>query len=416
MAEVLKRPATTTALIGKWGLGEPGSTGLPRRQGFDTFYGYLNQVDAHNYWPGRSSGVTRSASRWKETPSATSPACRSTARQYSPDLFIREADLLRAEHPRPFFLYLSLTLPHANNERGNHEGNGMEIPPDSAALRVYDGVDWPSPQKNHAAMITKLDEGRRAGAGDPGRAGSRRAAPWSSSLATTGPTRKAALTRPSSTPAALYAATSGPFTKAGIRVPAIACWPGQIKANTVSDQVWAFWDVLPTLADLVEGAATPAEVDGVSIAPVLLGQAQRRASAPLLGVPRTGLQAGRPAGGLEGHPRGSRWSDRAIRPGAGPRRGPRCGPRAAGCRHPGKDVSRFRAGRLPRVCDPAPVRTLRLRDLPGSSGIGPPVRLVRAGVFPVESTARRDDVPPESNQWPRPRSRGSRRTPPWIWT
>ena len=67
----------------------------------------------------------------------------------------------------------------------------------------------------------------------------------------------------------------------GIRVPGIARWPGQIEAGRVSDQVWAFWDVMPTVGALVEGAEVPAGIDGVSIAPVLLGEEPRVSHTPL---------------------------------------------------------------------------------------------------------------------------------------
>jgi arylsulfatase A-like enzyme len=60
----------------------------------------------------------------------------------------------------------------------------------------------------------------------------------------------------------------------GIRVPGIARWPGKIKAARVSNQVWAFWDVLPTFAE-VASAPAPAGLDGISMLPALLGKSQK---------------------------------------------------------------------------------------------------------------------------------------------
>jgi len=131
---VLKRAGYTTALIGKWGLGEPGTSGLPNRQGFDYFFGYLNQVHAHNYYPDYL---------WRNTERITIP--KGT---YSHDLFTREAlDFIRREREQPFFLYLAYTIPHANSELGRNTGNGMEVPSDAP----YTGEDWPQQEKNKAA-------------------------------------------------------------------------------------------------------------------------------------------------------------------------------------------------------------------------------------------------------------------------
>ena len=50
VAEVLKQAGYRTALIGKWGLGNPNTTGVPQKKGFDEFLGYLDQVHAHDYY------------------------------------------------------------------------------------------------------------------------------------------------------------------------------------------------------------------------------------------------------------------------------------------------------------------------------------------------------------------------------
>ncbi len=271
VAEMLKSAGYTTALIGKWGLGEPGSTGIPTRQGFDHFFGYLNQVHAHNYYPdylwndeqkmpleGNAIGDV----------TGVSIDCR----QYSPDLMVEQAEaFLNQNKSRPFFLYFALTLPHANNERGNSEGNGMEIPPSSPAAQLYADRDWPAPQKNHAAMISKLDS-------DVGRV--------LDTLSQLGLDKNTIVfftsdngTHKEGGADPEFFDSSGPLQgykralyDGGIPIPMIVSWPGIVPQGKTSDQVWAFWDLMPTLADLVKGAQVESSIDGVSIAPVILGQ------------------------------------------------------------------------------------------------------------------------------------------------
>ena len=147
IAEILKGAGYATGIIGKWGLGEPETTGIPTRQGFDEWFGYLNQHHAHNYYPDYL---------WKNEQKVTLPNVvkdnvATTRAVYSADLFTREAlDFLDRHRREPFFLYLPFTLPHANNEAGKQ---GMEVPSDAP----YSAEPWPQAQKNHAAMITYLD-------------------------------------------------------------------------------------------------------------------------------------------------------------------------------------------------------------------------------------------------------------------
>jgi arylsulfatase A-like enzyme len=156
-------------------------------------------------------------------------------------------------------------LPHANNERGRAEQNGMEVPSDAP----YSDRDWPQPQKNHAAMIAHLDA-------DIGKLLDR--------LRTLGLERDTVVVFSSDNgphkeggadPA--FFRSAGPLRgykralyEGGIRVPAIVRWPGHVAAGSVSDQVWAFWDILPTLAE-IGGGRVPEGLDGLSILPALLG-------------------------------------------------------------------------------------------------------------------------------------------------
>src|SRR4030095_217800 len=165
VAEVLQKVGYSTALIGKWGIGHPGSDGLPNKKGFDYFYGYLDQLHAHNPYPDfimRNGEVVKL--RNKITP-GTSGRAREDERgligagiaekplDYVPDLMVAEAlKWVKEQKDRPFFMYWSLISPHANNE-GTKHGRGQEVPD----LRPYADKYWPVPDKGHAASITRLD-------------------------------------------------------------------------------------------------------------------------------------------------------------------------------------------------------------------------------------------------------------------
>ncbi|MBI5092444.1 MAG: arylsulfatase [Candidatus Hydrogenedentes bacterium] len=262
VAETLKSAGYATGLVGKWGLGEPDTTGIPNRKGFDEFFGYLNQGHAHNYYP---DYLWRNETKVPLAGNVVSKGVASARAQYAPDLFTAEAlDFIRRHQSHPFFLYLAYTSPHANNERGKAEGNGMEVPSDAP----YTDRPWSQIEKNHAAMITRLDRD----------AGSVLAALKELGLddstlvffsSDNGPHKEGG-----ADPTFFH--SSGPFRgikrdlyEGGIRVPMIARWPGRVRPGAVSDDTWAFWDVLPTIAEIA-GTEAPAGLDGVSAAPLLL--------------------------------------------------------------------------------------------------------------------------------------------------
>ncbi len=266
VTEVLKQAGYTTGLIGKWGLGEPETSGVPTRKGFDEFFGYLNQKHAHNYYP---EYLWQNDTKVRlEGNTEGKPGVSTDRRVYTPELFEQKAeDFITRHKGHPFFLYLSPTIPHANNERKNEDGVGMEVPSDAP----YTDKPWPPEQKNKAAMITFLD-------GIVGR------------LLThlknlgldedtivfftsdNGPHKEGV--DPS------FFKSSGPFRgikrdlyEGGIRVPMLVRWPGKIAADSVSAFPWAFWDFLPTAAELAETSPPPG-LDGQSVVPVLLGRSK----------------------------------------------------------------------------------------------------------------------------------------------
>ena len=269
VAKVLKEAGCATGLVGKWGLGDEGSTGLPTRQGFDGFFGYLSQTHAHNYYPPFLLRDERRVPLRNVMPAGRDggPGVAVKKVEYSHDLLTAEAiRFVEGNKDRPFFLYLAYTVPHANNEAGR---NGMEVPD----YGPYAEKPWPEAQKGHAAMIGRLDR-------DVGQLLDRLKALGLDGetvvffSSDNGPHREGG-----ADPA--FFDSNGPLRgikrdlyEGGIRVPMIVRWPGKVKPGGVSDHVGYFADFLPTAAELA-GVDGPAGLDGISVAPTLLGRPQR---------------------------------------------------------------------------------------------------------------------------------------------
>jgi arylsulfatase A-like enzyme len=261
VAEVLKEAGYTTGAIGKWALGLEGSTGDPNRQGFDEWFGYNSQSRAHNYYPeflNRNDGIH-----------VIDENQGGRKGIYSHDFFTRAAlNFIRDNWERPFFLYLAYTIPHANNELGRATGNGMEVPGDAP----YSGEDWPQPEKNKAAMISRLDAdiGRIVARLKELRIDDDTVIFFSSD---NGPHKEGGVNPSFFASAGSLRGIKRDLYEGGIRVPMIVSWPGRIRAGVVSNFPWAFWDFLPTAAALA-GIKPPEGLNGHSILPTLLGQRQ----------------------------------------------------------------------------------------------------------------------------------------------
>lgn len=267
VAEVLKSAGYATAIAGKWGLGEPGNEGIPNRQGFDRWFGYLNNDLAEFYYPEKI---------WKNETEITLPGNLGGKRgQYSNDLMTDEAVAFIDDHrAKPFFLYLAYTIPHAQ----------LEVPEDS--LAEYRGK-FPEPTvtpkggKNQnsepfatfAAMVTRLDR-------EVGRVLEKvRALGLEENTVVFFCSDNGA---PDRVGIPQFFGSSGPFRgfkgslwEGGIHSPMIVRWPGKIPAGKRSDFPWAGWDLLPTAA-AVAGASPPQNLDGIDVLPALRGEMKVR--------------------------------------------------------------------------------------------------------------------------------------------
>jgi arylsulfatase A-like enzyme len=270
VAEVLKEVRYATGMIGKWGLGttKGAEPGLPRRQGFDYFFGYLTHGHAHNYYPDflwRNESKVPLANKISPKPEYKGLVAE-TKTEYAHDLLANDGlKFIRDRKDKPFFLYLGFAIPHANNEAGDQ---GMEVPD----LGHYANLDWPEPQKARAAMITRLDAdvGRLFKLLSELKLDENTLVIFSSD---NGPAREGGCDpnfNDSNGPLRGY---KGDLWEGGIRVPMIARWPGHVPAGTTSDSPVYFADVMPTLAALAGGNA-PAGIDGIDFSPTLSGSDQ----------------------------------------------------------------------------------------------------------------------------------------------
>ncbi len=277
VAELLKSAGYKTGLIGKWGLGESGSSGIPNKQGFDYFFGYLNQIRAHNFYPDYLWRNTTKVPLDNEIVVAQEGyskgigSASTNKNAYSHDLFTAHAlEFVEKSADTAFFLYLAYTIPHANNEHWLIDEHGMEVPD----YGLYESKDWPDKQKGLAAMITRMDS-------DIGKIKMK--------LEELDITKNTLV---------IFTSDNGPHAEGendpeffnsngkfrgikrdlyegGIRVPMIAYWPETIEPGQTSDHISTFWDFLPTACDLA-GVKAPKNIDGISFLPELLGKEQAK--------------------------------------------------------------------------------------------------------------------------------------------
>jgi len=253
VAEILQKAGYRCGAVGKWSLGTADSASAATGRGFDTFFGYLDQDHAHWYY---TDYLDDDGGKY------LMPNNRNTHEHYSHDLMAdRALRFIRESKDQPFFLYGAFTLPHYGKEV--EDPTRLPVPSDEP----YTDKNWPQKAKNYAAMLTLLDKdiGRIVDlldelgirdntlvvvTSDNG--------PWSGAVDlfnSNGPLR----------------GQKRDMYEGGIRVPFIANWPGTVPAGTTNNDVIAFWDMMPTFAELA-GVKPPDGIDGISVADALRGR------------------------------------------------------------------------------------------------------------------------------------------------
>lgn len=261
VAEVLKQAGYTTGAIGKWSLGNPGSWGTANMQGFDYFYGHLNQDQAHFYYPDYL---------WENDKIDLLRGNRGgKTGQYTHNLFTRNAlNFIDQNKDNPFFLYVAYTLPHFSDySRSTPES--QIVPSDEP----YSNKDWPQVEKNYASMVNMIDQ-------DVGKFIEKIKALGLDNntiiffTSDNGPCDSRAHKPEFFDSSGNHRGVKRDMYEGGIRIPMIVRWPGKVPQGETSDAVWAFWDFLPTAADLA-GLPFNNKTDGISIVPTLMGKKQK---------------------------------------------------------------------------------------------------------------------------------------------
>jgi arylsulfatase A-like enzyme len=279
IAEVLKKAGYATGGFGKWGLGDLDTPGVPERQGFDRFFGYYHQVHAHRFYPdylidtGKKVPLPTNAGFYgpgkrPEGPVDTRDPKTGEQHVFSAyPIFEEMKAFIRANRDRPFFCYAPWTIPHMR----------YEIPASDPAWQTYKDQPWSTAEKGHAAYCSLADRFvgetltllKELGIDD------RTVVFFCSDNGA--PNRSAILHSSGG-----LRGEKGQLYEGGIRTPLIVRWPGRIKPGGVSDTPVYLPDVLPTLAELAGATpGLPPGVDGVSLAPELLGTGRLPRDRPL---------------------------------------------------------------------------------------------------------------------------------------
>jgi arylsulfatase A len=279
LPKMLQQAGYVTGAFGKWGLGMVGTTGDPNNQGIDTFFGYNCQRQAHRYFPEylwhNDEKTLLDGNDWN------------TKQTYAPDLIHKESlKFIESKRDKPFLLYVPMIMPHAelavaedavfHKYRSKFgEENPYQAPPGhdygpGILIPGYQSVAHP--RATYAAMVEMLD---------------RQVGELVQQLKAQGIYEQTLI---------VFSSDNGPHQEGGndpdffnsngdlrgykrdlyeggIRVPLIMHWAGKILAGSRSDHISAFWDLMPTFAD-VAGATPPKNIDGISLMPTLTGKKQ----------------------------------------------------------------------------------------------------------------------------------------------
>ena len=264
--ELLKQHGYYTITVGKWGLGSAGSDGDPTHKGFDAFFGFVDQTHAHNSYPTFLYDNEQQVSLPNVVPhpGKYGQGVATVKKVFANDLFDQKITAFLegpASGRQPFFLYAAYTAPHANDEA--HQNEVPDLGP-------YADKPWPLPEKQYAALVTRLDDyvGHLMTALHEQHLDQNTVVIFASDNG---------VQEEGNTKASFFA-SSGPLRgvkravyEGGIRVPFIVWWPGHVAPGSASNLPIAFYDFLPTAMDLAGGTA-PHGIDGISFLPTLLGK------------------------------------------------------------------------------------------------------------------------------------------------
>jgi arylsulfatase len=287
-SKVLQARGYKTACIGKWGLGAPFTEGAPNKQGFDLFFGYYCQWQAHTYYPGHlwrndekvklNNELVEFGTRLEKgaDPNNSESYARFNQKEYAPELMLKEAlSFIQTNKDKPLFLHFTTIIPHVSlqapqewvDKYRKKIGEEQPFPGDNSYFPCQ------YPRATYAGMVGYLDyqvgcivqELKKQGI-------------YENTIiifsSDNGPTRSGGGSE------STFFENAKPFNQnagrlkgtvyeGGIRVPLIISWPEKIKKGQVSNHICAAWDIFPTICD-ISGSKHPENLDGISIMPTIL--------------------------------------------------------------------------------------------------------------------------------------------------
>ncbi len=282
VAELLKGVGYATGAFGKWGLGMQDTPGHPNKQGFDEFFGYLSQSDAHRYYP--KYLIHNNEEFQLEGNDLVNKVT------FSPDLIqLHALQFIKDNKDKPFFMFVPSIIPHAElvipedsifkSYDGKFEEKPWGFEPTANVLQgnPYGAPNFEmkgyapiaKPRATFAAMVSRLDKqvGEIMILLDQLGLSENTLIMFSSD---NGPHKEGGADPDFFNSNGVYKGYKRDLYEGGIRTPMIASWPSTIKAGTKSDLISAFWDVMPTLADIA-GVKIAEKIDGISFLPTLKG-------------------------------------------------------------------------------------------------------------------------------------------------
>lgn len=292
LAELLQREGYVTGAFGKWGLGGPESEGEPLRQGVDRFFGYNCQAHAHSYYPSylwsdnkritlKNNPVVPGHASLKKGADPSDPAsyAQFKGQDYAPDRINAQAlQFVRANKDKPFFLYYPTIIPHV----------ALHVPDEE--LKPYLALKWKdppftrgagygytphfTPRAAYAAMISRMDQyvGNVLNLLDELKLSENTIVVFSSDNGTTH--LKDEVDYDFFASVGELRGLKGSLYEGGVRVPTIVRWPGRVASGSSSDRISGFEDWIPTLLELIDAKTAATGIDGLSLAPTLLGEKQ----------------------------------------------------------------------------------------------------------------------------------------------
>jgi len=284
IAELLKQKGYATGAFGKWGLGFWGTSGDPNKQGFDEFFGFICQSVAHRFYPENlwhnNQKVFLPGNDWTNTVTYAADAIHNKAIEF-----------IEKNAKTPFFLYYPTTIPHAeliapdDEIFKRHSGKYHEVPftkemaKEGASygpgIKISAYCPQDQPKATFAAMVERLDKHVGEVMAKLKELGldKNTLIMFSSD---NGVHKEGGMDPEYFDSNSIYRGCKRDLYEGGIRTPMVAMWPAQIKAGSTTNHISAFWDVLPTISEIVN-AKTPENVDGISFLPILTAKKNQKA-------------------------------------------------------------------------------------------------------------------------------------------